>query len=329
MRILNPAAHAAICALAALATSACSEDGQQGRTLLPASTSLIAAAQGSVAQAGHSGSWMAPGAAKHDLLYVANDDDVTVYTYPEGKLVGTLRDHFFDAAAECSDKAGDVFITDGLKGTIYEYAHAAKKPLRTLTYSALATGCSADPTTGNLAVTYEVSSSTSYVAIYKNAQGTPTLYQDGNLSFTRCGYDPHGNLYAGGVYNSYRDNGFVELRKGGNSLTKVTLNQSFQWPGDIQWDGKYMTFGDGDLFIIYRFRMSSGRGTLVGTTSLGNADAGNWWINGSKVIAASGPGGSWPNQIIYWDYPAGGNPVKFNNKGIDNADGVTVSRAKH
>ncbi|MFY9737698.1 MAG: hypothetical protein WAK11_01480 [Candidatus Cybelea sp.] len=29
-------------------------------------------------------SWMAPGAAKDDLLYITNQDTVTVYSYPDG-----------------------------------------------------------------------------------------------------------------------------------------------------------------------------------------------------------------------------------------------------
>src|SRR5580700_9415982 len=61
--------------------------------------------------AAHGTSWMAPDAVTQDLLYVGgNSGDVTVYSYPKGKLLGTLTG-FNLPAGECVDKAGDVLIT--------------------------------------------------------------------------------------------------------------------------------------------------------------------------------------------------------------------------
>lgn len=273
---------------------------------------------------------MAPGAAKDDLLYVADNFDVTVYSYPRGKLVGVLRHHFYIPATECTDKAGDVFITDG--DNVFVYAHAATKPLRTLTYSGyLATGCSSDPATGDLAVAYSLGLSKAYLAIFKKARGTPTLYQAGDLIFSRCGYDPTGNLYADGNYGSGSSVGFVKLPKGGDELKTLSLNQSFQGAGDVQWDGKYMTFGDNSYPTdnIYRFAISGSTGTLVGTTSL-NAPTPltNWWIEGTRVIAGTGDATHSPT-ISYWAYPTGGDSVKEITKHVPHyPNGVTVSKAK-
>ena len=326
MTVLNLTLRITLSALAAAVISACAREAQQGATLPPSSSLDAAATKGSALRGDRGSSWMEPSAGEGDLLYVTNNYDVTVYSYPRGKLVGKLRHHFFRPVTECTDKAGDVFITDG--DNTFVYAHGGKKPLRTLTYSGgLTVGCTSDPTTGNLALTYEFGFSKAYVAVYKDAKGTPTLYQAGDLIFAYCGYDAHGNLYADGTYGSGEDFGFVELPKGGDQLETITLNQSFQSPGIVQWDGKYVTVGDNTAEDIYRFTISGSQGTLVGTTNLAGVapDMLQWWIEGNKVVG----GGGILQAVYYWDYPTGGNPVKKITKGMLYPDGVTVSSAKH
>ena len=278
------------------------------------------------AHADGGGSWMLPEAKRDDLLYVTNNYDVSIYSFPRGKLVGKLRHHFFRPVTECSDKVGHVFVTDG--DNVFVYAHGGREPLRTLTDPGyLTVGCSSDPTTGNLAVTYELGFSKAYIAVYKNAKGTPMLYQDVDLIFAYCGYDPHGNLYADGTYGSGETFGFVELPKDSSKLESITLNASFQSPGIVQWDGKYITVGDNTAENIYRFAVSGSAGTLVGTTSLAGASTTDqWWIQGDKVIGANGTS---PPAVHYWKYPAGGNPTKAITKGLLYPFGVTVSIAPH
>jgi hypothetical protein len=65
---------------------------------------------------GHGGSWMLPNAKKKDLLYISDSfpygsNDVFVYSYPKGKLVGKLTG-FNEPSGNCVDKAGNVFITN-------------------------------------------------------------------------------------------------------------------------------------------------------------------------------------------------------------------------
>ena len=70
-------------------------------------------------------SWMAPDAKKSKtLLYVADQDanDVDVYSYPGGKLKGTLTG-FQTPSGVCSNKAGDVFILNGNGTSVEVYAH--------------------------------------------------------------------------------------------------------------------------------------------------------------------------------------------------------------
>src|SRR5580692_2579193 len=54
----------------------------------------------------HGKSWMSPSAKKSALLYVsdAGSGDVYVYSYPKGKLTGTLTGFNFPEG-ECADKA--------------------------------------------------------------------------------------------------------------------------------------------------------------------------------------------------------------------------------
>src|SRR5579863_10312478 len=117
-------------------------------------------------------SWMLPEAKSSDLLYVAASPDgpngsAYVYTYPQGRLVGTLTG-FGVPRGECADSAGDVFIVaytnqSMSSSTIYEYAHGGTKPIAALSDPDVAVGCAVDPTTGDLAASGDG------VAIFKNA----------------------------------------------------------------------------------------------------------------------------------------------------------------
>jgi hypothetical protein len=58
---------------------------------------------------------MAPEAKRNELLYVSDysspyrSNDVLVYSYPQGKLVGKLTG-FTEPAGECVDSAGNVSL---------------------------------------------------------------------------------------------------------------------------------------------------------------------------------------------------------------------------
>ena len=101
---------------------------------------------------------MEPKASQQDLLYLASsssEGSVYVYTYPQGRLAGTLTG-FIAPRGECSDSAGDVFIvaysnSSYTASTIYEFAHGGTDPIATLSDPDGAVGCAVDPTTGNLA----------------------------------------------------------------------------------------------------------------------------------------------------------------------------------
>jgi hypothetical protein len=278
----------------------------------------------------HGRSWMAPDAKKKDLLYVSDvgTDDVYVYSYPKGTLKGTLTG-FTNPVGECVDKTGDVFITDFFSSNILEFAHGGTSPIATLSDPGYyPTGCSVDPTTGNLAVTNEetaVGSGQGDVAIYKDAKGSPKAhYADPHIYYMYfCGYDNAGNLFVDGQ-TSDSAFGFGKLPSGGSSFTNITLNQSIAYPGGVQWDGKNTAVGDEQTGVIYEFTIKRKKGTKVGSTPLVGASAVyQFWIQGAKVVAPSED----TQSVMIYNYPAGGSATKTIT-GLDSPAGATVSRAK-
>jgi hypothetical protein len=271
----------------------------------------------------HHGSWMLPEAQSEDLLYIANVHDVTVYSYPKAKLVGTLKG-FYVPGGECTDKAGDFFI--GQYPNELEYRHGGKKPIKKLTMPGyVALGCSVDPTTGKLAVTWNQSaSSENYVAVYQHASGSPTLYGLKGDFFGYCGYDDKGDLFVDGQVGYVSQYVFLrELPNGANKLKNITLNQTFGHAGAVQWDGRYVAMGDDVAQKIYRFMISGSRAKLEGTVDLGSAQSVyEWWIDGNRVI---GPDDV-PMKVDYWRYPEGGSPTKTFNKGVQAPSAATVSK---
>jgi hypothetical protein len=129
------------------------------------------------AQAKRAGSWMAPGAASQDLLYVTDYNVVNVFSYPEGKLVGTLKG-FNSAVGACVDSKGDVYVPAYSKSRhkIAEYVHGGSKPIAELMAEGVSpVGCSIDPTTGDLAASGFGEPPT--INVFKAAKGQPLLYK--------------------------------------------------------------------------------------------------------------------------------------------------------
>lgn len=277
------------------------------------------------------GSWMLSNAKKKDLLYIADSfpygsNDVFVYTYPKGKLVGTLTG-FNEPSGECVDKKGNVFIANFGESEILEYAHGGTSAIKTLNDSGYyPLGCSVDPTTGNLAVTNRLSTSftAGNVVIYPNASGTPASYTAPNFYYYEyCGYDKAGNLYIDGTTKGSALE-YAELPSGAGTFSSLTLNQEIGFPGAVQWHGSYLAIGDQSAAVIYEFSISGSQGTKMGSTPLtGSKDVVQFWIQGKRVI---GPDAGL-KDVGYYKYPSGGSPTKT-IKGLGEPVGATISLAK-
>lgn len=280
-------------------------------------------------------SWILPEAAKQDLLYVDTVRSVTIYSYPQGNLEGKLTGFAF-VTGECADTSGNVFVIT-MNGHVHEYRHGESKPFLVLrTPMGGAMGCGWDPTTGNLAV----ASFGGTLAIYKKARGKPTMYQSSSFrQFWFCGYDGNGNLYVdgfgpGGVRKRRVELGV--LGKGGSEIDIVKLNQIVKWPGQVQWDGKYITVSDHYIPAVYRFAIHDSQGTKVGTTRFGHPAqyVNGSWIQGDTVVAPNtqitGKGYSQKTvtDILFYRYPKGGAPFKTISGALyDPPEAATVSLA--
>jgi hypothetical protein len=302
------------------------------------SAAQVAATRQSTANRERRVSWMAPDAKKKDLLYISDvsDNEVTVYSYPPGQLEGTLTG--FDVPTGlCSDKAGDVFVTDFEGSEILEYAHGGTTPIATLTDPGQwPSGCSVDPTTGNLAVSNDETPSIGEgnLAIYANARGTPVTYTNPNMFYYFfCSYDNSGNLNVDGFSSTYVTQ-VAELSKGSASLTSITLNQSIVYPTGIQWDGKYVAIGQQSPEVVFEFQFTGSGGTLEGTTDLTGAQD----VVQFSISRTSGGGHSQRTRLIgpdlngedvaFFHYPAGGSPSKTITDAVSGPYGSTISRAK-
>jgi hypothetical protein len=243
------------------------------------------------------------------LLYVSDPEgnDVATYSYPDGKPVATIS--FNQPAGMCVSKSGNVFIADPSESHVRVYAHGGTKPLRTLNdsgYNPLS--CAVDPKSGNLAVTsYLGSKNHGDLAIYTHAIGAPKVYADANIPhMSYASYDGAGNLFLDGVTSS-RKVVVAELPKGGTHIQAIALNQTIANAGGVGWDGTYLDVGDVAASVIYRFKISAGKGTKAGSTPLnGSAYVDEFSIQGTQVIVPDFEAG----KVRYYKFPGGGSPVK-------------------
>jgi hypothetical protein len=278
----------------------------------------------------NAGSWMMRGATASDLLYLADvgTDDVYVYTYPNGTLVGTLTG--FHSPRVCSDTAGNVYVNNTNAEQILEYPHGGTSPIATYNDKGfLPVDCSVDPTTGALAVTNygPKGSNTGSVAIYKRGATTPKIYHAANVqAYLFCAYDGTGNLYVYGLNSSY-DTAFIERPKGAKKFDPIALDRKLPGWGGVQWDGKYVAVGDG-ISTVYDFAIGKGKGKTVKTIHLDRAvNVVQFWLDGSTLVGPDGPNGA-RHDAGLWRYPAGGKPRKtIGAGGFKNPSGATVSLA--
>jgi len=266
-------------------------------------------ASGQQLQSVPAGEFLRP-AVRHDLMYVSNESTgyVSVLTYPDGIPIGAIGG-FAEPEGECVDGVGDVFIADRLHHQVQEFAHGRMSPIKTLAYSdSQPFGCSVDPVTGNLAVTNSdwTKKQKSAIAIFRGASGAPQTYTWPNHYALFCGYDNQGNLYVDGIGAGHNLFAFAELAAGGNAIVPVSLNQTIQYPGSVQWDGTYMMVADTNQSVAYRFQFTKSGGVAVGSPTYLDGSYGGLqetWVYHGNITGTDG-------DVRLWNYPAGGDIVK-------------------
>jgi hypothetical protein len=255
---------------------------------------------------------MAPEAKSEDLLYLSDvhTNDVYVYAYPGGKLIGTLTS-FGQPRSECSDSSGDVWIADVGGYDVVEYPHGGTSPIVALSTAGAPEGCSVSPTSGDLAVVDRGNGVilSIYHAGVHGQWRDPKVYADSNMRTADfCGYDSQGNLFIDGVDKTSGHFHLAELPHGGDALTNITVSQKIDGPGQVQWDGTNLAIGDtaSAPSKIYRFSVSGKSARKVGSTALGGSTSvRQFWIQGRQVI-----GPDFGRDVGFWKYPMGGSLTK-------------------
>jgi hypothetical protein len=276
--------------------------------------------------------WLKPDVKRGTLLYADGLNGVaTIFTYPGGKRVGQLQNLYVQGGI-CSDDKGNVFFPTWIGGstsTIYEFAHGGTTAIATLSDpGGMATACSYDSTTGDLAV----ANGGPTVAIYQNAQGTPTVYQTSDVPAYFCAYDNAGNLFIDDGLNSDM---LAELRVGGDSFTVISLSQPF-YPFSLQWNKNQFvvvarTSSQKGPQPVYNVRISGSMGYVSGPVMLSTKHDKHveipvqYFIQGKTLIGPALHGGL--NLIDFWKYPAGGNPIKVLKDSGSAVTGETLSLA--
>lgn len=319
MRVLPSLMRSAICVIASGAFIAgC------GGSQLPAGSPGSTFANPAVEHPGNERPWMDPSAKGRDLLYVSLGA-VTVYSYPFGGLLGTLG---VGGNYLCSDRFGNIFITSFSGGNVYVYGHGETKPKAIVYYDYETSGCSVDPNSETLAVTGAFTGGF-VVFPYNRRRGWRYghIYVDPNIfDYVDCAYDNQGNLFIDGL-DLTQSFSLIELPKGSKTFTTINLNQSISTPASLQWSNGYLAVADPGQgtgpVVIYRFAINGSSGTKVSTTHLSQSFHGQFWIQGDKVI---GPLFSGSVQSIgFWNFPAGGSPIKNVSSNNSSPVGVTVS----
>lgn len=279
----------------------------------------------------HRGSWMLPDAGKQWLLYVSDEFDgiVDVYNWhsKKGKLYGQLTG-LSEPAGECSDTAGNVYVTDYGSGTIYEYPHGATTwSVRASDYYGRPYGCGVDTKSGDIAVSNQTNLSgyAGNVVVYSGGGliGYQHTYSSPSLRrYFPGGYDRKGNLFLEAT-NATTQVELAELPKGSNDFV-ILSGLSISEAANVQWDGKHITVTDnnyqnGGHAALSRISVMGSSVTVLGTTVLTDtcSTSGDYTnvyfpiITGTRRLNTV-VGGNWGcnNRFDFWNYPQGGNPVK-------------------
>jgi hypothetical protein len=305
--------------LALVFLTGCGEAQMAGPGALPLSSTMTAQGKGP--------SRMLQEAKSEDLIYAEGDGcgGVCILSYPDGKMVGNISDSDV-TGGDCSDSDGNVFVTSNTQ--VLEFAHGGSSPIATLSLPGTqAQACGVDSTTGNLAVVF--SGSGANVAIFKNASGTPALYESYATPFY-CGYDKSGNLFVS-VLNNHSP-GLAELAKGSSTVTVLSVAGDLGAEGQVQWDGSYLTYEGRDSrhVKVSRLQISGSTAVVAGVTQIRRpVNANQTWITSNRVIVSYSTKASQINRIGLWKYPKSGKAVtKFGTFGtaLERITGVTLSK---
>lgn len=233
-----------------------------------------------------------------------SNGEAVQYEYPNGlQPTGRVVTGLNNPQGVCSIGKQAFWIVNSGANDLIEFSYNIGKQIRSLTETvANPTNCSVSARNGDIAVTFLEPAD---VIVFKGgAQSGETTYTlPGTPYFP--GYDAKGNLFVDGLSS----NGSAILLKqasGSKTFEPVTLPNTLQFPGSVQWDGRYLAVTDQLSSEIYRYAVTGYSAALKGTVSLaGASDCADTWIGLPYVFCADA--GTGVNEV--YKYPAGGTSI--------------------
>lgn len=230
--------------------------------------------------------------------------EVFQFDYPNslssiGSITGVSKPQ-----GECTRNGSRTFwVTASGSNEIEEYKLGGTNAVRTLSESVgKPVDCAIDAATGDLAVTIIANGD---VIVYKNARGKHKSYKTPLIEAFFDGYDNRGNLFVDG-FNSSGVPALIELARGSSTFETIAPSNTVEFPGGMQFDGKYVTENDQAAHAIYRYTVSGTTATLEGTVALsGSSDCVQTAITTTLVYCPDAGN----VDVEVYRYPAGGSPV--------------------
>lgn len=268
--------------------------------------------------------------AKGRVFYVSDygSNVLYVFSYETGKEIGSTTKGISGPQGLCASTTGEAYLANTNDSNILGFKDGSTTSNIALSDSGeYPAGCAVDKK-GDVAVANICSAPSCTggdVTVFKGGTGTPTAYTCPNLNrYYFIAYDGNGNLFVDGENGSYSF-ALCEVPKGSAKAEAITLSTIPQFPGDIQWDGKYLAIQDQSSgATIYRFAIHGTTGMLKGTvTGVGGSP---FIMDGKRKVVGMEVGGS--GAIYFWHYPKGGDPYKtLQIGGLSEAIGLAISPA--
>ena len=179
------------------------------------------------------------------LLYVSNQGarDVTVYAYSDGgglNLVGTLTG-FLKPSGMCTDKSGDVLITDSDARRVYRYHHGGTNAVAIIQErgSSVLFFLRRDPRPETLPPpisSTETANPSVSSRFIPTVRGTARSTTSVKYCLDHLAYDDKGNLFVD-AQNAYNHNvSLLEMTKGDSYFVRLTVaGGALNSPSAIQW----------------------------------------------------------------------------------------------
>jgi hypothetical protein len=247
-----------------------------------------------------------------------------IFNYPTStKQIGTINDVGGQGCTNVLHGYGNkTFWIIAAFNNITEYK-VPQTPIKTLSVSdsSMPSSCAMNKA-GDLAVGILDGPSEGDVLIYKNATGTGTFIKTPLQREYFDGYDPKGNLFFDG-FTAASSFALVELPNGSSTPQTITTSNTVQFPGSVQWDGKYLTVFDQLANKMYQYTVHGTKATLKGTISFsGSSDCAQTWI--AKGVVYCGDAGNDNGEVF--SYPAGGSPIAVFTGSFDEPLGTVAAQ---